>query len=348
MNYEGKTKEDNHLKIPDIFNFSKITKESILKKNIDKFYKNENVNKDDYLIEKINRKNDEDLLQRDMILGNLTKKYGINKMKQKFDERKTKSVVKNKTSDIFRTLTKNFTKRVSSKDIIHLNTIPSINTKTYLRKNTVNYESNFQITNNSNNISENNHDLYFDSPNFNNDNSKFKKTPEKLYSMIDIKKNNLNCYSSQNSFSPPISNINGIIPKNSKNHLESIKFIQRNNTENLFFKSNNNIYDNMNSKTSFDINNKFNIDEYFNLMANYHNEENPTDHNILNIYLKKKLIENSLNSQDGNSQKIFYQSPLKNKSDVVNNINNLRSLEILKKLAFKEEPRRIIYETAEN
>lgn len=294
------------------------------------------------------------------MMGNVKKRFAVNKMKQKFDEeRRVRSILKNKEAvDCFRSTGKNyFPKRFISENI---------NTdKNFI----VNANSNFAKNKNSsdniilNSRNEDNSDHNFDSPPPNINLNKIPPvTSNKFYSMSDVKKN-ISGYNSNNNNNIKViqktlsSTINAFNKNNKtgKQVFDAVQLIQRNKTGNQFLKSNsNNFYEtnNSNRKILDSVNNvNFDMEDYFNLMnlnPNYPNEEkSANDFNILNKYLGNNVKESpySKTQKDLNnkSQQSFYESPIRRNQFY--NVNEMRNLDILKKLAFKEETKKIIYET---
>ncbi len=329
-----------------------------LKTNQDPYYnytqfnnRHEETNKDDYLLEKINKQNDDCLLERQMS-GNIKKRFRVNKMKQKFDEeRKVRSIIKNKSAvESFSRLVKN---NSSNRLFSDSNADKNLVLYSNLAKNKNSSDNNINILNSRNEeISE----FCYDSPPPNINLNKMPLTSNKFYSMNDRKKN----YSNSNSINTPpkiikktlSSTINKILKNNKggKQVFDPVHYIQRNLTGNPFLKSNSNkFYELMNSnRNGIDAynNSNFDMEEYFNLMNLNNPKESEessstTDFNILNKYLSNDVkAKKDLNDR---TQQSFNDCP--NKRNQIFSENEMRKLNILKKLAFKGEQRKIIYET---
>lgn len=350
---------DNALKDYNKLNENNFSNEFNLKSNKESFYGfinynlQEKKNTEEYLIEKINKQNDDYLLEREM-MGNIKKRFGVNKIKQKFDEeRKVRSIIKNKALEGLLSVRKNndnFPKRFSSDVNIDRNLILNFNSKNIKTKNS-------SVNNILNSRNEESSAYYLDSPPPNINLNKMPVTSNKFCSSSDIERtiSGSSINNQKNSQKTLSSTINVFNKKNTfgKQAFDSVTHIQRNKTGNQFLKSNtNNFYDIMNSNINKieTVNSNLDVEEYFNLMnLNHHNlneDNSATDTDILNKYLGNNVQENSnkKNNKDINnkSQNHFYESP--NKKNQSYNATVMRNLEVLKKLAFKDEPNKIIYE----
>jgi len=273
-------------------------------------------------------------------------------MKKKFDEeRKVKSIIKNKTTENFSKTGKEFSKGLNN----NYNNEKMLNT---------NFSKNFIETllfnsnkNSSNAKNEENSNFNFDSPIPNIKLNKQSHNSNKIYSMSDLRNNysginEKNTKALPKSLSSTLTTLdmrNNRTQRSSKTIMENSNYLQRNNSGNQQLKLNSNFNEiKIIKKESADnINVNFNMEDYFNLMNNYHNncENSSTDVSTLNRYLGNQSENlNSNKSISAKSLQTFYESPYKRNNEEYT-INHMRNLEILKKLAFKKEAKRIIYET---